>query len=203
MTSTLIWRDHLFTSKTFILCANWSWDCCLRDIWSSINKHTGHKITVILSSHHLGLYVMRTAPWLLLRNSKLEIIIQWLCRSHRGVMGSPEASERAGKAQETGTKASTTRGAGLLWAGVRHSSCPHEEHIAGPFSSQLRNHHFAVTPVIKWWFRRAHTRHGTSTPQQPSSFSNYYEVAIDFRLGTRQEMRGKSCVHLANTQGKN
>lgn len=93
MTSTLIWRDHLFTSKTFILCANWSWDCCLRDIWSSINKHTGHKITVILSSHHLGLYVMRTAPWLLLRNSKLEIIIQWLCRSHRGVMGSPEASE--------------------------------------------------------------------------------------------------------------
>lgn len=29
-------------------------------------------------------------------------------------MGSPEASERAGKAQETGTKASTTRGAGLL-----------------------------------------------------------------------------------------
>lgn len=93
MTSTLIWRDHLFTSKTFVLGANWSWDCYLRDIWSFINKHRGHKMTVILSSHHLGLYVMHAAPWLLLRNSKLEIIIQWLCWSHRGIMGSPEENK--------------------------------------------------------------------------------------------------------------
>lgn len=51
-----------------------------------------------------------------------------------------------------------------------------------------------------------HTHFGTGVPlltQQPSSFSNYYEMAIDFRLGMRQEMRGKSYVHLENTQGKN
>lgn len=39
--------------------------------------------------------------------------------------------------------------------------------------------------------------------QQPCSFFNYSEMAIDFRLGMRQEMRGKSYVHLENTQYKN
>lgn len=51
-----------------------------------------------------------------------------------------------------------------------------------------------------------HTRLSTGVPlltQQPCSFFNYYEMAIDFRLGMRQEMRGKSYVHLENTQGKN
>lgn len=124
-------------------------------------------------------------------------------------MGSPEATEGYESTERQAQRQAPAREASLFLAGARAFFMTAQRvycrslfiKIIGTTILQSTCNSDKMV-VQKGW----HTRLSTRVPlltQQPSSFFNYYEMAVDFRLGMRQEMRGKSCVHLENTQGKN